>query len=255
MPVDISSIPQEDREDFQKRLQVFGIDAATVQEPLSVTRADTVTLAYGPNRPSARAPLVIETTDFAHVKRMVGIDDRLFTTRPTNVALPGRIDLASKATAASSTRLVRPAAATQVRAAAGLMMDPDAAKSVVVSDEELRMLDADDVENVRVAARAFVRGDSKMVASYSPLFEKVIGRITIPVWPILSIHIASGSTLQFGTGVHALVAHQITIEEGGKIVSRGHLTVSCTKMNKPGRMVITPFAKNLTTAFRPIFSE
>jgi hypothetical protein len=253
MPVDISTIPSEDREDFQKRLRVFGIDANAVQEPLAVTRSDTVVLAYGPNRPSARAPFVVETTDFAQVKRMVGIDDRVVATRPTNVALPGRIDLASKV-GASGANVLRAPGATQMRAAAGLMMDPDAAKSVAVSDEELRMLDADDVNNVRLAARAFVRGDSKMVASYSPLFEKVIGRITIPVWPILSIHVASGSVLQFGTGVHALVAYQITIEEGGRIVSRGHLTVSCTRMNKPGRAVIRPLAKNLTTAFRPIFN-
>lgn len=240
MPVDISTIPSEDREDFQKRLRIFGIDTNAVQEPLAVTRSDTVMLAYGPNRPSARAPFVVETTDLAHVKRMVGVDDRVFATRPTNVALPGRIDLASKiAAGTTNTAALRATpAATQMRAAAGMMMDADTAKSMVVGDEELRMLDADDVNNVRVAARAFVRGDSKMVTSYAPLFEKVIGRITIPVWPILSIHVASGSVLQFGTGVHALVAYQITIEEGGKIVSRGHLTVSCTKMNKPGRTVI-----------------
>jgi hypothetical protein len=47
MPVDISSLPAADREDFQKRLQVYGLDINAVQEPLSVTGSSTVNLVYG----------------------------------------------------------------------------------------------------------------------------------------------------------------------------------------------------------------
>lgn len=255
MPVDISAIPTADREDFQKRLQVYGIDFNAVQEPLSVTGSSVVNLAFGPNRPSVRQPYVLETTDLAQVKRWVGVEDSIG--QRLTPRLPGRIDLGGR-TPAVGGRPVGDVQARRFQASPGMMMDEGYSGSL--SDDDLRMLDADDVNNVRLAARAFVRGDARLVSSFKPIFPGVIGKITIPIWPVLSIHVAGGSVLEFGTGVHALVAYEITIEDGGRIVSRGHLTVNCTKMQQGGlRRFLGPLVRTeiggVAHGFRPIFSE
>jgi len=253
MPVDVSSIPAEDREDFQRRLQAFGMDLASVQEPLSVTPAAKVALQHGPRRESARAPFLVQTTDLAQVKRMIGVDDRVYRSIASKVALPGPVTLGSKAVAGRATAL-RDSEPQGFRAAPGLA--GHARTSDAVSDEHLRELDRDAVDNVRLAARAYVRGDSSLVASYSPLFAKTLGTITVPVWALLTVTVAAGSVLEFGPGVNALVAYQVIVEEGGRIVSRGHLTVSCTRFRKPGRFVRPSVATGLTSSvFRPIFSE
>src|SRR5262245_42701957 len=96
MAVDLSSLSQQDRQDFESRLKVFGMDSSAVQEPLTVTGA-SVKLGYGPKTVSARQPFLVQTSDFAAVKRMVGIDDRVFKNVAPNVKLPNRIDLSTQA--------------------------------------------------------------------------------------------------------------------------------------------------------------
>ena len=266
MPIDISSIPSSDREDFQKRLQVYGIDINAVQEPLSVADSSVVHLAFGPNRSSARQPHVLETTDLAQVKRWVGLEDRIGQRLTPSLRLPGRIDLGSRIPGVVG-RPVGDAAKRRFQASPGMMMDEGQGAAGSLSDDELRMLDSEDIDNVRLAARAFVRGDSRLVSSFQPLFSRVIGKITVPVWPLLSIYVARGAVLEFGTGVHALVAYEVTIEDGGKIVSRGHLSVSCTKMQQGGRRrfvgpdlrtgptISAVAGRSVVGGFRPIFSE
>ena len=246
MAVDLSSMPPEDREDFQRRLQTYGLDLSAVQEPLAVTPSAKVTLAYGPGRESARAPHVLQTTDLAAVKRMIGVDDRIFRNVASKVAMPRSISLGARSRAA----MAKEAPAAPFHASPGMAVE-GAARAV--SDEHLREMDEGDLSNIRAAARAYVRGDSRLVSSYEPLFTKAIGRITLPIWPLLSITVASGSTLEFGPGVNTLVAYQVIVEPGGKIVSRGHLTVNCTQFRRPGRFRVRPLG-DLTTPFKPIFN-
>jgi hypothetical protein len=249
MAVDLSSMPPEDREDFQRRLQTYGLDLSAVQEPLSVTPAAKVTLAYGPGRASARMPHVLETTDLAAVKRMIGVDDRVFRNVAAKVAMPRGISLGARSLAGRS-GLAREKAPFE--AGPGMSKD-EAARAAAVSDEHLREMDEGDLSNIRAAARAYVRGDSRMVSSYEPLFAKAIGRITLPIWVLQTITVASGATLEFGPGVNCLVAYQVIVEPGGKIVSRGHLTVNCTQFRRPGRFRIRPVG-DLTAPFKPIFN-
>jgi hypothetical protein len=117
----------------------------------------------------------------------------------------------------------------------------------------LNALDAEGIENVRLAAAAFVRGNSALVSSYKPLIEATIGAITIPVFALLTVTVASGSVLEFGPGVNVLVAYELEIEAGGIVRSRGHLTVNCTRVRKPSLGVFRPGVGSLT-GFRPIFS-
>jgi len=255
MSVDLSTIPSENREDFLQRLQTYGLDTSSVQEPLFVTPSAKVTLAHGPGRESARAPFVFRTTDLTQVKRMIGVDDRLYRNVASKTPLPGTISLGARTVAGRGPGLRDPDRTT-FHAGPGMSRDPGTTESTAPSDEQLLQLDTEDLDNIRIAARAYVRGDSKLVSSYSPLFERAFGTITVPIWPLLSVTVAAGSVLEFGPGVNALVAYQVNVEEGGRIVSRGHLTINCTQFNKPGRFRLRPAVTALTsTAFRPIFSE
>jgi hypothetical protein len=257
MPVDLSQLSAEDRQDFERRLGVYGMNASAVQEPLAVT-SSAVTLAYGPNRPSARAPFVLQTRDFAAVKRMVGIDDRVLRNVAPRVTLPGAIELGGRRPTgiAGAIGAIRDPESRGYTAAPGLAMD-DPGQAAALSDADLNALDDESINNIRIAARAYVRGNSQLVASYRPLVERVVGQVTIPIWAILNVTVASGSVLEFGPGVNVLVAHKVTIESGGRIRSRGHLTVNCTSITKPGRIIARPLNPNLIggAVFRPIFSE
>lgn len=249
MPVNLDALSAQDRQDFESRLRVFGMDVSAVQEPLTVSGA--VKLGYGPKFQSARQPFVVKTKDIAAVKRMVGLDDRVAKTLSSQVKLPSRITV-SPAGGANPITVSRDAGQAFV-ASPGLsdgeapgQFDPGA----------LAQLDSEAVENIRLAARAYVRGNSTLVSSYRPLIEATLGQIIIPVFALPSIKVAAGSVLQFGPGVNALVAYEIEIEDGGVIRSQGHLTISCTKMTKPRKRPILTTAGNLTIGtFRPIFSE
>lgn len=253
MPVDLGSIPQEDRQDFERRLQTYGLTASALQEELVVGPSSTISLAYGPGRQTVRQPYVLQTTDLAAVKRMVGIDDRVFQRNPSKAPLPGRIDLGQPLGVG---RLgVAEAEGNFYTAAPGLAMDDPRAAAETVGGMDLSRLDDESVNNIRVAARAYVRGNSQLVASYRPIVERAIGQITLPIWPLLKVTVAAGSVLQFGPGVNVLVAWEVEIQEGGRIRSQGHLTVNCTRMRKPGRAVVVRPDIGFTGGFRPIFRD
>jgi hypothetical protein len=252
MPIDLTKIPPEDRQDFERRLQTYGVDTSIVQQQLSVATSAQVNLAYGPNRESALAPFVIQTNDISRVKQMVGVDNNVFRNVSPRITLPGSVVIGNKINTIRSSS--RPA----FQAASGKVMD-DAQQAAfdTISDAEIAALDGESVNNIRLAARAFVRGNSELVSSFKPVLEKVLGMITIPVWSFVTVRVARGSVLEFGPGVNALVAYEVIIEDGGTIRSRGHLTVNCTKLRKPGGGInpaIGPLTTTLGT-FRPIFSE
>ena len=252
MAADLSQLPAQDRQDFEKRLKLYGLDASGVQDPLIV--AGTVSLAYGPGRESARQPHVVRTTDFAAVKRMIGIDDRVFANVGSRVPLPGRIEVGRT----SAGRL--PARPRDAGQGGAFSASPGMAARDYSDDDvasmDLRTLDDEAITNVRLAARAFVRGNSSLVTSYLPVIQRAVGTITIPVFVPLRVRVPAGTVLEFGTGINVLVAYEVEIENGGTIRSRGHLTISCTKLRRPGGGVIGPLAGGvLTGTFKPIFSE
>jgi hypothetical protein len=259
MPVDLSGLPAQDRQDFEKRLAVYGLDASHVQDPLLVNPGARAYLAYGPGRESVREPHVLRTTDIAAVKRMVGIDDRVFRTAASRVPLPGMVEVGRLTRGAERERpgIQRDAGSSRFTAAPGQPLHDDVMPAL--DDADLNLLDTEQVANVRVAARAFVRGQSELVASYRPLIERVVGPVIVPIFCLFNVKVPSGSVLEFGPGVNVLVAHEVEIENGGVIRSRGHLTVNCTSLKSPGQfrpgLVRALGPVRLAGTFRPIFSE
>jgi hypothetical protein len=185
---------------------------------------------------------------------MIGIDDRVFQRIAPRVPLPGRIEL-GQPLRMERLGVEREAERDSYTAAPGRAMDDPRSAAEKVGRLDLSQLDEESINNVRVAARAFIRGNSELVTSYRPMVERVIGQITLPIWPILKVTVAAGSVLEFGPGVNVLVAYELEIEQGGIVRSRGHLTINCTKMRKPGRVrpiVVRPPGGGV---FRPIFRD
>jgi hypothetical protein len=214
VPLNLSALKDADQQDFLARLNRFGLDASAGQQELVVPRSSTINLAYGPNRDSFIKPVVLNVSDLAIAKRMIGVDDRVFQHAPSAVPLPRAITLPRAAAE-------RPFVAT-----------PGLVRQLQPAEIDTSLLQAQHVENIRVAARAYLRGDSAVVSSYKPLIETYYGTIEIPVWVFVNVKVAAGSTLTFGPGVNALVACSVEIEEGGTILSYGHLTVDCTTLRR-----------------------
>lgn len=250
MTIDWGKISSKDRSDYERRLKIYGLDTSSVQDALTIPTGK-INLSFGPRAESARQPFVIKTNNFAEVKRMVGIDDRIAEIVTPRITLPGPINIRPRNTNRLTNILGNMDRSTFL-ASPGIEKQEADADSI--DDNILSQMDAAAVTDVRLAARAFVRGNSKLVASYAPLFSRIIGEVTIPVWPIFSVHVSKGSVLEFGKGVHALVAFEVVIEEGGLIRSHGNLTVNCVRLRRPSGGLTIPNL-GLTTPFRPIFSE
>lgn len=229
MSVDLKVLSAEDRQDFERRLTTYGLDTSVVHEGITVQPGSRLTLAYGPGRDSFLKPIVLEVNEFDKLKRMIGIDDRIFQRISQKIPLPRRIELTPNEGA--QRRIAGPGVAVAA------MPQPEAIPASI----DLEKLSSADLDNIRIAARAYLRGNSALVASFKSILEATIGVVIMPVWPLLFVKVSSGSTLEFGPGVNVLVAYDIEIEDGGKIVSYGHLTVNCTKLRKVlPRVVIKP---------------
>ncbi|MGD9935415.1 MAG: hypothetical protein AB7T37_17095 [Dehalococcoidia bacterium] len=240
MPADLTSIPDDERDDFAKRLGVFGLDASAVNEPLNLQRNGRIELAHGGGRDSFVKPVVVHVRDFDDLNKMIGVDDRVFEKAPQRVPLPQRLEFSTTPNGPG------------VYAAPGM---PGANRlHESIADLDVRELDEDNLVSIRAAARAYLRGNSRVVASYKPIIEAVIGTIELPVWAFVKIRVPSGSTLSLGPGINSLVAWEVEVEQGGRIVSKGHLTISCTRFRKPSPVVgpITGF-HDFAVARRTIF--
>ena len=218
MPVDLSGLSKADSEDFLGRLSTYEMDASAVhQEELVVSPSSRVYLSMAATRPSLIKPRILETHDLAKVKRWIGVPDRIFDRR----VLPSRMPIS---------RFPLP---SMLRAQPELLRGIEAGSMA----EILRRIDparltSEDRDNVLQAARAYVRGDSRLVATYEPLVEAVISVFRIPIWIFVTVKVQAGSVLEFGPGANVLAAWRVIIEEGGTIRSHGSLTLNCTHLEK-----------------------
>lgn len=220
MGVDLTQLSDADRQDFSARLAVFGLDSTVVSPELSVPNSSQIRLAHGQGRESFVKPVVLQVRDFTQLKRMIGVDDRIAQARRQITRLPERLELRGRGN-------------SSFVAAVGMPQAPAPQIADTLSSVDLKALSPTQLDNIRRAARTFVRGNSNLVGSFQPVLEHTIGAVEVPVFLFLVVRVARGATLEFGPGNHALCAWKVQIEPGGRIISRGHLTISCTIMSQP----------------------
>jgi hypothetical protein len=252
MPDLLSDLNEEDRADFKSRLGAFGVDESVLIAPELTTNASTITtLTTRRDTASQYRPVVLRTSDLDRVNHWIGVPDDAFEQTEPIVELPAsrRDGLLSRfaqprtgaAERGPSRRLVAGSGISRVAVErAGV-----AAAAEVPRAELLSSMSSEDLSEVRTAARAYLRGDSRKMAGYKSIIESVFPVFEIPLWPFFNITVKSGSVLEFGPGPHALVAYSLTVEEGGVIRSYGDLTVSATILRRSTPVAMIPFDPSL----------
>jgi hypothetical protein len=236
-----SSIPDEHREAFTKRLARYGLTADSLHgSELRVTRDSMLTLSMSGN--THAQPRVLRTTDLDVVKRWVGVDDRVAQRYARQVCIPplrehepsGHAQVGGDAEKARAQRL------RATRAGAGEQAAKD--RESAVQAEVAGGISRHQLEAVQLAARTYVRGYSKAVpAGYKEVVEAVFAEFLIPIWAYTRVVVESGSVLQFGPGSNVLSAWEVEIQGTGTIRSKGHLTVDCRNL-RHSQLVIANLA-------------
>ncbi|GAA4727062.1 hypothetical protein GCM10023350_07360 [Nocardioides endophyticus] len=247
----LSELNDEDRGDFLARLEVFGVDESAIIARDVITQPGTfTTLTTRQDTASDYRPVMLRTNDLDKVNRWIGVPDSTFDRTEPIVPAPssGRGGLLSRfgPGGGSAREHLRP---TGERRAETKARTPEAGEDVQPADlvgaQPASSMSSEDYAELRMAGRAYLRGDSRKVAAYRTLIELAFPVIEIPLWPIFNVLVKSGSVLEFGPGPHALVAYSVTIERGGIVRSYGDLTISATILRRTIPKVKVPFDEAL----------
>ncbi len=231
MPGPLDVVPEADRADFEARLANVGLTAESLIATDLVASASTVTtLSNSPSVPSKHRPVVLRTSDFSQLNKWIGVPDQVFESVSPIVETPPPRRL---------TEIARSVREQPRVAALRQTVRPGAGAAAV------RGLSSADLADVRAAARAYLRGDSRRYADYVDVIQRVFPVIEIPAWPFINVVVKSGSVLEFGPGQNALVAYSVTVEPGGVIRSYGNLDVSATILRKGDGVIVHPIDQAL----------
>jgi hypothetical protein len=245
--MDLSAIPEEDRDDFRARLARLGVNPDAVDdETIEVEAGKSLRLEMVGESPVS--PMIFETRDLDTLRRWIGSPDKAVQSRRIQpfegIIRAANIDIGGLAGAAAArtatrrrARTARSASATSgARLSEITKVDAGALKASVdrvKAEPQQARLSAIEVDTLRAAARTYIHGDVASVAEFKPAIESFFETFQVAVWLKTKIVVKRNSTLALGTGVHNLTAYEIIIESGGRIRSHGHLTVSATKVRRP----------------------
>ena len=245
--MDLTKLPPKDRADFEKRLARLGIEADTFDDQTLELEAGTnMRLEMAGDSPIS--PMILQTKDLDTLRRWIGSPQKAVgsrTTQPfeaiirgTNFATdvlptPSRVKKRRSKTAKSTVARLSGTLTelTKIEPAALLA----SVKRAKAEPADFKLKSAE-LDTLRAAARNFIHGDPKLVEGFRPAIEAYFGEFQIAIWLKTRIIIKKNATLTLGTGVHNMTAYELIIESGGRIRSYGHLTVSVTKILRPGRV-------------------
>lgn len=192
--------------EFAKLLEQYCLTPEDAeQEELVVPCRSVVTLSASPQHPSYRRPRLLQTTDLDVLKRWIGVPD---------AAVKGRC-LLDREQRAALTELDRQAAGQAAR-----------------ETQKAGPTTAARMDALRAHAHAYLYGDSSLVAKVKPQIENHFGVAVVGAWLFPKVKVSSGSVLFFGKGANVLLASELEIEEGGRIISLGPLTVRVITLKK-----------------------
>lgn len=114
-----------------------------------------------------------------------------------------------------------------------------------------RLLRHEELQELKSAAQAYVRGEQRMVGAYKSLLEAFYGDFQVAGWFFTTVVVESGAVLEFGKGANVLSAYKVVVEQGGTIRSKGTLTVDCTVLSSPSTGITVRPDLLSTVATRP----
>lgn len=230
MSCERDNLPDEHREAFSKRLAVYGLTADSLHGgELRVTRDSMLTLSMSGN--THVQPRILRTTDLDVVKRWVGVDDRVAQRYARPVCLPPLNERESTGRGYAGGDRAKERLARQKAVLEADTKAQTSEQEAKLASRATRGVSRQHLEAVQQAARAYVRGYSKLVQpEYKQAVELVFGEFLIPVWAFNRIVVENGSVLQLGPGSNVLTAWEVEIQGSGTIRSKGHLKVDCTNL-------------------------
>lgn len=227
------------QEVLSRRLEQYCLTEEDLEkeEELVVPCRSFVALSGSAKHPSYRRPRILQTKSLDELKRWIGVDDR---------AVKGHC-------------LVGPDERREIRELCRLCVE--VTKERVSPNEPVfatRVKSSpgagSKVDAIRSHTRAYLYGDSSLVAQAKPVIESFFLNFEIFIWLFPKIKVSSGSVLAFGPGANALTASELEIEEGGQVVSYGSLTANVGNLRKTHPInVLTPL--DLPLVSRTVFPE
>lgn len=235
----------DEKVDFRKRLARLDVDEnALLADELVVPAASEITLTAATE--SGVQPRILKTSNLDKVRQWVGIPEAILESelrKPTRrlraLEFRGEQQLRTRSTTRIDERLSRPElAAISGVSAPDLIAAVQRFKAAESATQAAVRLKPDQLEVLRTAAYAYVRGDKQSVEIYKGAIERFFGFFEIAAWLFTTVRVEKNSVLTFGPGVHKLTAYKVVLEPGAKIRSYGHLTVDCTILERKPKLNI-----------------
>lgn len=254
----LDALSAEDRRDYEARLARLGLDTSAIQADVLETGAGQ-SMRLNMVGDSQFKPLIFQTKDLRELRKWIGTPERVANRReqsPMNrilkseaidkALLAGRTSVVQSALRSRKTKTAKGSAEISragLASMSGIKAEHLAAKVLRCKEcaargETTEKLNADELNTLRAAARTFIHGDAALVEEYRPAVEAFFDVFQVAVWLPLRIVVKKNSTLTLGPGVHNLTAYEMVVEEGGRVVSYGHLNVSVTKLRKSTGLII-----------------
>lgn len=238
-------LSEADRSDFQARLALLDLNEEMVGErTLEVAEGQSLRLDMTAESPVQ--PTILRTSDITQLRRWIGTPERAAakrTTIPAEAILQKvRRSEAAEIAEAAPRKVAKAFSRAEKASKAGVARGVSLAELSGVSAERLSAslrevqagkdvrMSAAETDAVRAAARTMIHGDYASVAEYRPAVEAFFKEFHVAAWLFKKILVKRNSTLILGPGVHNLTAYELEIEEGGRVLSYGHLTVRVTQL-------------------------
>ncbi|MEN8136184.1 MAG: hypothetical protein ABFS18_11715 [Thermodesulfobacteriota bacterium] len=186
----------------------YGISLTEKNLPnIKLDASERLILSQG--KDSKYSPTMLETNDLDELKSWIGTPDKTFDERPCCRSrtisdwLPaGIIGKSKKDTSRALKRTVD-------------KMKPS------------------EHQKIMHLTKAYLYGDSRPILKYKPLMEAYWDRFRIPQWWFKRIYVPAGSVITISpNNAGILLAYSIEIEEGGKVICNGSMTLDVTRINK-----------------------
>jgi hypothetical protein len=203
MPQDDQTLTPEQQQAFHAQLARVGMspDSLSARSIRTADRPGGFVLSGDPEQ-SHLPPTMIEVRDLAHLKELAGVPDEHYTSgQRSDKAIPYPAPLSAQA--------------------AGLL------QSAQDKCELEFHLQPADYENVRMAAEAYVHGNSAKVQGYEALINTLHMPTQMAAFAATEIIVSPGSPLILGPGTTtSLNCASITVEPGGQIIVQTNASIT-----------------------------